>query len=249
MCLIKGLGEKDYRATDGFSSSELKSFATAQTPLHFALQKYKTTKSLALGSLAHIMCFEPHRMEEFQIIPGRRSKKDPANAIKEDDFKKAKIISDNVRNHPLLKDSLKEGYAEESAFWTDEKGHSCKARFDFRSEKEKIIFDLKTSQSSDPINRFGFRKFAQNFRYDIQAAHYIDGARASTGNDYRFLLIAVENEHPHTVSVCEFDLETLEEARREISQIKEEITLRRKNNLWEAWSPEVYTINFSKGSY
>ncbi len=243
------LSETAYRGYPAFSSSELKSFATAQTPLHFALQRHKASKSLALGSLAHIMCFEPHRAREYTVIVGRRSKADPVKSIKQEDLDKAKTIADNVRSHPLLGESLLEGTAEESAFWVDADGHNCKARFDFRSPKEKIIFDLKTSQSSDPIGRFGFRKFAQYFRYDIQAAHYLDAAKACTGDNYRFLLIAVENEHPHTVSVCEFDQDTLDEARKEIKQIKKDLTYRKEKNLWEAWTPMIHTITFAKGAY
>jgi hypothetical protein len=181
------------------------------------------------------------------VVSGRRSKQDGPKTVKKDEWDKAQKIADNVRSHPLLKNVLLDGMAEESAFWTDENGFDCKARFDFRSPNERIIFDLKTSQSSDPLGRFGFRKFAQTFRYDLQAAHYLDAAKACTGVDYRFLLIAVENDHPHTVSVCEFDEETLTQAKNEIQEIKKSISNRREQNLWEAWQPMIYKINFSKG--
>jgi hypothetical protein len=247
--LVSNLDEAQYRQAAGFSSSDLKSFATSPTPLHFHLQKKKESSSLSFGRLAHILCFEPHRDNEYSVIQGRKCKSTPSNAIKENEWRRAKSIAKNVRCHSFFHRYLQEGNAEESAFWMDAEGYQCKARFDFRNEKQKIIFDLKTSQSSDPIHRFGFKKFAQNFRYDIQAAHYLDAAKSCTGDEYRFLIIAVENDHPHTLSVCEFDVQTIEEARRNIAQIKEEITYRKSNGIWDSWDPRIHTIGFSKGEY
>jgi hypothetical protein len=247
MHLMQSLPEKDYRAAAGLSSSEIKAYALAPTPLHFFLRKEKASKSLSFGTLAHTLCFEPHRFTEYTVFDGRRNKLTPAKAVKPEELAKARAIAKSVQEHPLLQDYLAEGFAEESAFWQDQESVPCKARFDFRNPTHKVVLDLKTSQTADPVSRFGFKKFASNYRYDLQAVHYLEAVKACTGDDYRFIFIVAESEHPHTVSLCELDEETLTSARAELRSIKNEIIRRRAQSFWEAWPNEIHSINLAKG--
>lgn len=79
----------------------------------------------------------------------------------------------NVNEH--LRNAFRGGAAEVSVFWVDENGVPCKARYDWL--KPRTIIDLKkcdNTRNGRPFD-FAIRRAIVDYRYDIQAAHYLDG--------------------------------------------------------------------------
>jgi hypothetical protein len=114
-----------------------------------------------------------------------------------------------VRQHPLLSRLLESGRftGEQAAFWIDpETGLWCRAMYDAVPHFSRImtIVDLKTTTDASPD---AISRWVLNFRYDMQAVHYSDGARVLRDqglldfDQLQYLLAFVEKDPPHVISV------------------------------------------------
>ena len=109
----------------------------------------------------------------------------------------------SLREHPfsasLVNGELK-GKAEQSFFCTDkETGLELKARPDFILDDCSLILDLKTTVDASPK---GFQRSVANYRYFVQASHYLDVVEGATGTrPQAFLFVAVEKTRPFSTAV------------------------------------------------
>jgi hypothetical protein len=90
---------------------------------------------------------------------------------------KIELAAAMIEKHPALGKAFSGGAAQVSIFWNDEEtGVPCKARLDYL--KPKAIVDLKTFSNpfKRPVSRAIDQAFA-NYRYFIQATHYLTGAK------------------------------------------------------------------------
>jgi hypothetical protein len=95
--------------------------------------------------------------------------------LKGDDYDRIKVSADLIRKNPVLAQAFEGGAPEVSVFWHEQVNGTyirCKARFDYL--KTRGIGDLKS------IRNYRGRSFAEacansinEYRYDIQAAHYL----------------------------------------------------------------------------
>ena len=115
-----------------------------------------------------------------------------------------------VRSHPDMRPFLSDADVELTVLWTDKMtGLLCKARFD--GYKNWTVIDLKSTSGSAARERFPYE--AAQYRYAIQAAHYMDALETidcpcmPSGDPVRpsplFRFIAVEGYAP-------FDLQTFD---------------------------------------
>ena len=101
--------------------------------------------------------------------------------IKRDDFNRVMLAAATVTNNPSLAVAFTGGCPEVSFFWT-KNGVRLKARFDYLKctpREESMIVgngDLK-SVANEKRKSFkqACREAVANYRYDAQAAHYMDG--------------------------------------------------------------------------
>ena len=109
----------------------------------------------------------------------------------------------SLREHPfsagLVNGDLK-GKAEQSFFCTDkETGLELKARPDFILDDCSLILDLKTTVDA---SLKGFQRSVANYRYFVQASHYLDVIEGATGTrPQAFLFVAVEKTRPFSTAV------------------------------------------------
>ena len=109
----------------------------------------------------------------------------------------------SLREHPfsasLVNGELK-GKAEQSFFCTDkETGLELKARPDFILDDCSLILDLKTTVDASPK---GFQRSVANYRYFVQASHYLDVVEGATGTrPQASLFVAVEKARPCSTAV------------------------------------------------
>jgi exodeoxyribonuclease VIII len=59
------------------------------------------------------------------------------------------------------------------------------------------VADIKTTKDASAES---FSKDAWSYRYDVQAAFYLDAYRTLTGREGRFIFICVETEPPYLVA-------------------------------------------------
>jgi hypothetical protein len=107
----------------------------------------------------------------------------------------------------------KGGHTEASCFWIDEAtGVKRRMRTDRLVAGMNLILDLKTGIDVSPD---GFARAVANFGYHRQAAYYIDGMRAITGEDWRMAFVGVEKDAPHLVAVYVLTDAAVEQGRQE----------------------------------
>jgi len=118
----------------------------------------------------------------------------------------------SLEHHPFTRQlvwGILKGKAEQSFFCTDEAtGLELKARPDFIFDDLSLIIDLKTTVDASPK---GFQRSVANYRYYVQASHYLDVVEGATGTrPQAFLFVAVEKSRPFNASVYMADSQMIE---------------------------------------
>ncbi|PNX51333.1 MAG: hypothetical protein BV456_03535 [Thermoplasmata archaeon M8B2D] len=205
---------KEYREHEGISKSSL--WEINKSPLHF---KYKMdnpredTQALLFGRAIHKYILESDTFfNEFAICPqiDRRSKSgkeeydnfiqlsNGKDIITQSDFD---IILEMKKSIDSLTDvvELLKGDYEQSYFWTDQiTGEKCKCRPDVINHKNKLIVDLKTTDSCEDNH---FEWSCKKYGYKLQAGMYCEGIFQNTFDEYGFKFIAIEKKQPYAVRI------------------------------------------------
>ena len=168
--------------------------------------------------------------------------------IKNDLYNEVQKISDSVFRHPaanwlLSNKATVEGYIQ----WDDiETGVPCKCRpdFDITDKNSPPLFvDLKSTINASPD---GFSKSVVNYRYDIQAAFYLDGAAANFKPRDGFIFIAVEKEPPYAVGVYNLPDEMLQVAHARYIENLNTYKKAKETGIWPAYADQVLDIKIPK---
>ena len=205
----------DYLKIDAMSATALKALSHSYLSYTALADKPETT-SMAFGTLAHTAVLEPEVLDRAVITPEYRINEKgkevkfvragkhwdefkAANAendiFSKADYESAMLLSKTVNANPDAKASLI-GRHELSLVWNDPKFGLSKCRFDVINDF--FGADLKTCQRIDDR---GFSSACAAYRYDIQAAWYMRGAKACGYDLKEFRFIAVEPSIPHDNAV------------------------------------------------
>lgn len=211
------ISNKEYRAMDGISSTDLKKIM--KSPAHFRYWKDNPeetdTPALLMGRAAHKYVLETYDFyNEFAVAQNfdRRTKEGKAawllfcdenegkDIITQEQFEQIEAMRNAAYATPFVS-KLINGEHEVSYFWIDEDtGLKCKVRPDSINHKLKVIVDYKTCDDAETEH---FMKQAIRLGYDIQASFYLDGVKKNTGEDYIFVFIAQEKKPPYAVNILE----------------------------------------------
>lgn len=163
----------------------------------------------------------------------------------------AKAMAAAVEAHPLASQLFlsSPGEAELSAYWRDaETGVLCRCRPDWW-RLDGILVDVKTTEDASPA---GFSKSIEKFRYHVQAAMYVDGARAAleaSGNPWglaaphEMVFVAIEKKPPHAVAVYRLDAEAIEIGRREMRRDLATYAQCLATGVWPAYGDSLMRIS------
>ena len=217
--------EKEYRALDGISRSEL--WRLRESPEKFKwFQEHPEppTPALTFGAAAHKLLLDPNTFnDEFAVLPecDRRTKagKEQYNAFLEEndgkgilslaDYEKAQKMAEKAMCEPLVR-KLLEGKREEPFFWVDDlTGETCKIRVDVILELggRPIVVDYKTTMDASTD---AFMRSAINYGYDFQAAMYAEGIKQTIGQQAIFVFIAQEKTEPYAVNIMQANEEMMQ---------------------------------------
>lgn len=134
------------------------------------------------------------------------------------EYAEVQAMAAAIERHPIagaLLDPAR-GKAEQSAFWIDEDtGIWRRLRFDFlpyaREVRRLIITDYKTCDKADADS---IAKAVANYGYHIQAAQYLDGARAlDLDEDPAFIFVFQEKQAPYLIHIIGLDDDDIEHGR------------------------------------
>lgn len=212
--------EKEYRASDGISRSEL--WQIRRSPEKFIWLRENPeppTPALIFGRVVHKMLLEPEAFrDEFDVAPDvdRRTKDGKAayaafmaglgdrTAVSSDDAAKAYAMTSVAKATPFVT-KLLDGEHELPIRWTDDlTGELCKVRLDCLKQigDELIIVDYKTANDASTE---AFMRAAINYGYDFQAAMYCEGVEKAFGTRPSFVFIVQEKEPPFCVNILKAD--------------------------------------------
>lgn len=176
-----------------------------------------------------------------------KAKWDSENAermiLNPDQWKQIHGMRDAVMAHPAASALLTRipGRAEQSIYWHDPiTGVLCRCRPDWW-RNDNLPIDLKTTEDASPE---GFARSIAKFRYDVQAAFYLDGIELATGKrPQNFVFIAVEKKPPYAVGVYVLDAETLEIGRGLYREDLDNYAKCAKADVWPGYGDKIQTIN------
>ena len=215
----------------------------------------KTSTALAFGSLSHLLTLQPQEFDSQYAVTDlnlatkegkawKAALPDGIQIVKNDDYEKAQMMADAVRDHPQAKMLFQNYIAEEPIYWTLD-GVPCKAKPDIVAEVfgRRYIADLKTTES---VNPEAIRKSIAKWGYHRQAAWYLSGMEAVGRPCDAFIFIFVEKTYPYLVTMCQLDEDALakgmEECLRAVSTLKE----CQASGTWPCYTREIITLGLPK---
>lgn len=260
--LITGISNEYYHASLGVSKSQLDQLA--KSPAHY-LDSLKTprkeTPAMRLGTLFHGLILEPERIK---IAPApvcdKRTKEGKAvwerfclenqgaEVVTAEEAEQLAGMVQAVRRHPAAFRLLYScnGVAEGSAWWIDrQSGELCRCRPDYLRD-DGVIVDLKTTEDASPE---AFSRSIAKYGYHRQAAMYLDGLDAATGNrPSGFVFVCVEKKSPYAVSVYQLDMQGEEAGRVQYRSLLMTLADCKCSGKWPAYSDRIETISLPSWS-
>lgn len=267
--IVSDLSNRDYHANAVHSLSKSTLDLIARSPLHYwsafldpNREPRVETPAMAFGTAVHTAILEPDAYRDrYVVMPkvDRRTKEGKALAESyeaEADAKGAELISQvddekidrimhAVHDHPVAGKLLATGVAEQSAFWRDPETQVwCRCRPDWLIASPLAIVDVKTTADG---SHEAFTASAFKWRYHVQAAFYLDGIAAATGDrPDSFMFLVVEKEVPFAVSVFYADEEFLAAGRAEYRRCLRIYADCLQNNKWPGYNLAIQPIGLPK---
>lgn len=205
------------------SSSGARTLANGPPALYWHERQNPPVKRVfEIGTAGHLMVLEPDQFAERVLTldfddyrtKAAQEQRDMARAAGRVPLlaKEAAAVAEMRKAlwaDPVAGKAFEGGTAEQAMFWRDaESGIWCRTRPDYLPPHRRYLVDYKTSVSADP-REFGKRML--DYGYHQQAAWYLDGVEAVTGErPERFAFVVQEKAAPYLVSVCWVDQEAIE---------------------------------------
>lgn len=205
--------EEEYRAAPGVNKSTL--WWIRKSPAHYRYyltNPQQETPALKMGRAIHAAILQPKAFEKGYVAsPGfdRRTKEGKAaydafmieaagrEVLSAEEMEQCQAIKKAVTGCESARQLLEGCETEKPFFWhDDESGILCKCRVD--AIRPGVLVDLKTCADASTE---AFTRDAIKYGYDVQAAHYVHGVKASSGTAPAFYFIAVEKAPPYAVNV------------------------------------------------
>lgn len=252
--VIHPRGKYDYGKLPGANISSLKVLRKSPKHYrHYLENGRKATRSLELGTAAHVAILEPERfLREFALwdkkddegkTKQRRGKaweefqsaNDGKTIIRSDEYDLAIAIKDAVRADRVAMKYLAFGRPEVAITWEDEyTGMPCKGRVDWLTEIDggPCLVDLKGTRDPSPI---WFSRDCARLDYHLQMAFYADAIEAATGEVPRVVVVAVEMAPPHDVVTYIVPADVIEIGRDAYRQLLETLRDCTASGTWHGY--------------
>ena len=252
---ILSLPEAQYRAAEGISKSALDYIAPPRTPAHYkayidGLLRIETTPAMKLGQMIHRAILEwdsldyvvrPEGKEgNFTTKEGKEWRDGQTKPIiTADEYQTILGMRDSVNAHPAVKRVLANARTEVSLFANGEDGVLRKARIDALPESGNVIVDIKSCQSADPDL---MAKSVVSYRYDVQAAYYLDICNILGIQKSEFLFVCVEKQPPFAVAVYALDQDAIEWGRKQYQRDLAAIANCESKDEWPSFTTDITTL-------
>lgn len=197
---------------------------------------------------------------ELEVVPGERWDTNAAKAavkaareagrvpLKESTFAQVQAMAARLRAHPVAGPLLADTYgaAESSLYWRDDvTGVMRRGRLDLlpnsSDDGRMVVPDYKSAVTANPA---AFGKSAADYRYDMQAATYIEAVQAlGLAEDVAFVFVVQQKTAPYLVSVVELDSLALRVGRHDNRKAVDLYARCRETDTWPGWDDEVALVS------
>ena len=236
----------DYHADNSFySSSQVKTFADgpAMYNLRYNQGVRQSSSAFTLGSLVHAMVLEPDTLEdEYTLCPvkDRRTKAykewyaqaDKSKTIvTATEWDTAMNCTNAIFDHEISRTIMEQAGEVETSWRYEVEGIPCKLKADKVLPDQRIVFDLKTTQSCTPREvRSAFYKY----KYGLQAAHYTAGAETcyESVDQYTMIFGFVETQAPFRVLCYQVKDDDLEQFYDRWASLLQDLHIRSLKQDW-----------------
>lgn len=236
---------QDYHnMTDRISKSGLDKIA--RSPAHFKTPQ-KETDAMRIGRIVHeyilegVQNYVTSPFDYFRTKEAREWRDSQTlPIITAEEVERIHAMHAAVSRHPAAAELLRSGIAEQTILFEEPTtGAACRCRPDWMTS-DGVIVDLKTTDDASPA---AFARSVRKYRYDVQAAFYLDGVEYATGiRPEHFYFIAVEKSAPFGVAVYELSEGMIEDARLTyLEDLKTWQTCMERDD-WPAYSNEVIEL-------
>lgn len=240
------------------SSSGAKALARGdRTPAHYAHElTHRVSKDTwDVGTVAHALILN-NADDRIRVVDAydwrtkvaQQAKVDGRDAglvvVHRGQLREAARMASAVRRNPTARDVLDApGLTEKSIYWIDERtGVTCRGRID-RIASGKALVDIKTSEDASPS---GFGRQAWNLGYLQQAAWYVDGWHALTGETLPWVWLVVEKSRPHLVAHYWASHEQLAYGRAQNEEALRIYAECASAGRWPGYSPEIEPLTLPR---
>jgi len=257
----------EYHARSELGSSQLKQ--VLRSPAHYWQANLapdrppnEPSPAMQFGTLVHAAILEPDTLPAVARVipndaPDKRSKDGKAwwadferetgerLLFTEERYAHALTISSIIRADPACANLLADCDFEISGFWTErESGVQCKFRPDAIKKDRSIIVDVKTTIDA---SKDSFSKSIANYRYDVSAAHYIDGSlEAFDSMPHSFIFLAIEPEPPFAYALWRADTDVIAKGQHDRMRALRRVAECQSSGEWPAYEPGIWPISLPK---
>ena len=265
--IYRGISNAEYHAGQGLGASNLRELL--RSPLHYITSvnsEHKETPAMKLGIATHCAILEPERFDiEYVEAPvvDRRTKDGKAIwseleqsgriVLNSDEYGKVVEMASAIKRHELASKLVSGGVSEQSVYWYQRVSSLevseilCKARPDYVKPLKKgyVIVDIKTTQDA---SMYEFqRKAYYKYCYHLQAAHYVRGFEAVTGEKVvAFMYIAIESEPPYAISVFKAGDDYMKAGEQKTQELYELYANCMAKDKWPSYSTGIQELRLPK---
>jgi len=126
--------------------------------------------------------------------------------------------------------------AELTMVW-EKDGVWNRAKVDQFDRENRIIYDLKSCTGyAEPS---GWLRTNMKLGIDVRVAHYLEGAEAIYGGEWRYRIVPVEKQPPHGLSVIELHPDAVVIGQKKIRRAREVLGRCLKSNKWPGYPAEI----------
>ena len=236
------MSNAEYHATDAISSSDVKAVFGKSLAHWKHRAAFKPTIAMSIGTAVHDFCLEDG---ENTVRGGAdRRGKQWSDAFAEaethgkllltaGDYDLARNVADSVMFHPVGAKMAGPDTVNEASFFAKCKltGLDIKCRPDSYDEKSRVIFDIKTCQSSAPKD---VEADIRKYNYALQASYYMYVMQNAGYKADRFCFVFVEKTAPYAVNVCELTKEYIEWADAMMHKALADIKQANDTQVWDS---------------
>ena len=232
--VYKDVPDDDYHAWDAFSATQAKALSKGPANLRYMLDNpMESSASMVKGSICHTLCLQLDKMADyFAIMPDKMRRGTKAHKqwvadelkgrqeVSHSEYTAGQRMATALMEDIYTRKILERLDQRELSIVFENYGVLCKARLDGSIAKydstTALIIDIKTTIST---NQYSFQNSCREYRYDLQAAHYLNAAKAIRHCPRRFMFLAVQNSPPWPVQRFEIHGESLMKAHDELRGI------------------------------